>query len=261
MTQADKAAGVLGSPAVEESAFDRLQREHHARADADHFRWQTAAPWFAATEAGLLDEVELAPGERLCEIGCGEGGNLYHLRARGLPGRLFGVDYSPAKAAFARRATGAAIACADATRLPFGDRAFDALLIRDLLHHLPDRAAALAEAHRVLAPGGRLMLFEPNRRSPLVRLQAALVPAERGLSASSAERLSGELEHAGFAIVRFAVRQPFPIGRVLLHPLLRTAELGAWSPVRAALEGVEFLARRLVPERAWLYLTFHCVKT
>jgi SAM-dependent methyltransferase len=238
-----------------------LQREHHAHADAAHFAWQTEAPWFAGTEAGLLDGLSVAPGERLLEIGCGEGGNLHHLGAR-VPGVMrVGVDVSPAKAAFARRNTGAQVVVADAGRLPFADHSFDVVLIRDLLHHLPDRAAALAEAHRVLAPGGRLTLIEPNRRAPLVMLQAALVPAERGLMVSTVERLRDELAGAGFTIESESARQPFPIARVLLHPKLGLSSLAALAPVRAALDGFDAFARWIVPGRVWLYLTFQCIKT
>jgi SAM-dependent methyltransferase len=237
-----------------------LQREHHREADAEHFRWQTEAPFFASTEAALLDGVSAGPGERFLEMGCGEGGNLHHVAARTAGALRVGVDFSCAKAAFARRATGCEIAVADAARLPFADQSFDAILIRDLLHHLPDRARALAEAHRVLKPGGRLTLVEPNRRAPLVLLQAALVPAERGLLASSVERLRRELDDAGFRVLRFAACQPFPIARVLLHPRLGTAQLASHAPVRAMLRGAEALFARLVPPSAWLYLTFQAEK-
>lgn len=233
-----------------------LQREHHREADAEHFRWQTEAPFFSSTEAALLEAVSVRPGERFLEMGCGEGGNLHHLAGRTRGALRVGVDFSCPKAAFARRATGSEIAVADAARLPFADRSFDAVLIRDLLHHLPDRTRALAEAHRVLRPGGRLTLVEPNRRAPLVLLQAALVRAERGLLASSVEQLQRELDAAGFRVLRFAACQPFPIARVLLHPRLGTARLASHAPVRALLEGVDALLSRLVPPSAWLYLTF-----
>jgi SAM-dependent methyltransferase len=235
-------------------SFVERQRRHHERADAEHFAWQTGAPYFAATERALLDGVRAGAGERLLEIGCGEGGNLWHLR--GLDGARFGVDYSPAKAAFARRSTGATIAAADAARLPFGDASFDAVLIRDLLHHLPDRARALAEARRVLKPGGRLTLVEPNRTSPLVLLQAALVPAERGLLASTAQRLRAELAAAGFEVLDEAARQPLPIARVILNPKLGAARLAGLAPVECALALFDRWAERLVPRGAWLYLVY-----
>jgi len=238
------------------TSFVERQRRHHERADAAHFAWQTGAPYFAATERALLDGVRAAAGERLLEIGCGEGGNLWHLRA--LDGARFGVDYSPAKAAFARRATGAQVTAADAARLPFADETFNAVLIRDLLHHLTSdgRARALAEAHRVLKPGGRLTLVEPNRRSPLVLLQAALVPAERGLFRSTRERIERELRAAGFDALAGDVRQPLPLARVLLHPKLGAARLAALAPVERALTAFDRLAERLVPRGAWLYLLY-----
>ncbi|MGZ3438928.1 MAG: class I SAM-dependent methyltransferase, partial [Polyangia bacterium] len=70
----------------------------------------------AVREAALARRVEVRAGERLLEIGCGEGANLHHLRDAGA--LRFGVDYSGAKTAFARRATNAHTVTADATRLP-----------------------------------------------------------------------------------------------------------------------------------------------
>src|SRR5205823_2350305 len=110
--------------------------------------WQTHAPYFSATEAELVGALALGPGQRLLEIGCGEGANLYHLGRR-LPGvSLYGVDFSVKKAIFCaaqllREDIPVTSCAADATRLPFADQSFDGVLIRDLLHHLPDRAAAL----------------------------------------------------------------------------------------------------------------------
>lgn len=53
---------------------------------------------------------------------------------------------------------------ASATRMPLRDGAADAVLVVDALHHLPDRDAALAEAARILAPGGVLVVadFDPT---------------------------------------------------------------------------------------------------
>ena len=47
---------------------------------------------------------------------------------------------------------------ADAQRLPFDDQSFDAATMISMLHHVEDRSAALAEARRILRPGGRLVL-------------------------------------------------------------------------------------------------------
>lgn len=50
---------------------------------------------------------------------------------------------------------------ADATRLPFADASVDALVLQDVLHHLPQPLEFFREAQRVLSPGGRVILTEP----------------------------------------------------------------------------------------------------
>lgn len=239
-------------------AFTDLQRAYYRTSDGAHFAWQTRGPYFAATEAALLAGVRAGAGERLLEVGCGEGGNLFHLRDRA--GQRFGVDFSPRKAAFARRAAGALVAAADAAALPFPDATFHALLIRDLLHHLPDRGAALREARRVLRPGGRLTLIEPNARAPLALLQALTVPAERGILRSTAARIRRELSGAGFTLAAEAPMQALPLARIVLHPRLGRPRLGGVPQVARALRAVETAAERLVPRAAWLYLTFQAVR-
>jgi SAM-dependent methyltransferase len=149
---------------------------------------------------------------------------------------------------------------ADAARLPFAAESFDAVLIRDLLHHLPDRMAALKEARRVLRPGGRLTLIEPNGRSPLVLLQAALVRAERGLLESTDGRIRLELEAAGFRVEEHGALQPLPLARLVLHPKMGAPRLGAVGAVTRALDSLDEWAERLVPRGAWLYLIYQGVR-
>ena len=249
-----------GSPSSAAAAYAEVQRDYHRRADGEHFTWQTTGPYFAATEAALLRRIAVGPGQRLLEIGAGEGGNLYHLRACGA--FCLGVDFSPQKAAFARRATAAEFIAADAGALPLADASFDVVLIRDLLHHLPDRVVALTQAHRVLRPGGRLFLIEPNALSPLALLQALTVPAERGILNSTAERLQAELAAAGFTITAQHAEQAFPAARVVLNPRLGLGSpaLGSARLVQRALDAIEAAAERLLPRRLWLYLSFEAVR-
>lgn len=239
-------------------AHARLQREYFDDADEPRFRWQTAHPILSRREAELAAHVQVRAGERLLEIGCGEGANLHHLAPAGAI--RFGLDFSPARAAFAHRATAAHTVTADAGRLPFAGGSFDAVLIRDLLHHVPDDPAVLAEACRVLRPGGRLTLIEPNRASPLVLAQAALIPAERGVLRSSAARLRALLTGAGLRVVHQATAHALPLERVLLHPALGAPRLGALPGVARAFSAADALARRLVPRRSWMYLVFDAVR-
>ena len=60
-----------------------------------------------------------------------------------------------------------AFLCADAERLPFPDRHFDAAFAVSLLEHLPDPGRVVEEMIRVLAPGGRLVLISPQYGGPL----------------------------------------------------------------------------------------------
>jgi SAM-dependent methyltransferase len=238
--------------------FVQQQRRYWRGADARRFDWQTRNPVLAPRERRLVGPAVARAGERLLELGCGEGANLQHLRDSGA--LRFGVDFSIDKARFARFATAAHTVAADAARLPFSDDSFDAVLIRDLLHHVPAPAAVLAEARRVLRRGGRLLLVEPNRASPLILLQAALVPAERGVLRSTATRLGALVAAAGLRVVRHGAEQPFPVERVLLHPALGAPRL-AGSPLTArALDAVDALARKLLPMRAWMYLVFEADK-
>jgi SAM-dependent methyltransferase len=228
-----------------------LQLDHHREADPTHLGWQKEGPYFAATEAALLDELRCEVGEKLLEIGCGGGANLHHLR--GLPGARFGIDFSWARAVGAS-STGAHAACADATGLPFADQSFDVVLVRDLLHHVPERGAVMREAARVLKRGGRLHLIEPNGRSPLVVLQALSVRVERGLLRSTMARLLEEVSEAGFVDVRSHHAQPMPLARVVLNPRFGSPSLGASPFVAGALAALDAVAGRLLPRAAWAYL-------
>ena len=98
------------------------------------------------------------------DIGCGEG-KFTRLLAR-LLGRASGIDVKADKIAEAQEAARAEtldlefrVASADA--LPYPNGAFAVVAFSNSLHHMPDPGAALAEAVRVLAPGGQLYVMEP----------------------------------------------------------------------------------------------------
>lgn len=84
-------------------------------------------------------------------------------------------DVSRAMLARARR-HGLSVAQGQAERLPFADGAFTRVLLVDALHHFRRQREALAECARVLAPGGRLVVSEPDIARPEVR---AIALAER----------------------------------------------------------------------------------
>ena len=228
-----------------------LQRAYWASLDRAHFDWQTGNPYIAAPERELLDALVVQPGDSVLEVGCGEGANLRNLAPRLAGAAVFAVDFSLPKAAFAA-AEGRPTACADATRLPFRDSAFDAVLVRDLLHHVPARSQVLSEIARVLKPGGRFAVIEPNGRNPIIAAMAMLIPAERGMLASRPARALEEARAVGLAGLRIEERQPMPLSRVLLHYRLGLPGLARFAAARAVLRALERAAQWL-PRSLWSY--------
>ena len=100
-------------------------------------------------------ELLPAPGRRTLDVGCGEGRVSRDLAALGH--RVTGVDASPTLVRAAREASPELeFGVADAAALPFEDGAFDLVVAFMLLHDLDAIETALAEAARVLGPGGVL---------------------------------------------------------------------------------------------------------
>ncbi len=235
--------------------FAADQKRAQVSADERHFAWQTKGPYFGEREAALLDVISVGPGQSLLEVGCGEGGNLFHLAQRS-QGALYGIDRSPTKVAFARAATGAQVLTGDGSQLPFADGRFDFVLIRDVLHHAISPLLLLAEARRVLAPRGRLLLVEPNGRAPLAMAQGLLIRAERGVLASTDRALRQLLSSAGFAVLLGEPLHPLPVERALLHPALGATELASHAWVRGGLALAESVSQRVWPRALWFYLRY-----
>jgi ubiquinone/menaquinone biosynthesis C-methylase UbiE len=82
---------------------------------------------------------------------------------------------------------------ADAESLPFEDEAFDTVVSFGVLHHTPDTEKAVSEVHRVLKPGGRLLLMLYHRNSFAYRI---LFPAKRLLQRGSRGKTASDQVNA-----------------------------------------------------------------
>jgi SAM-dependent methyltransferase len=105
-----------------------------------------------AVVAGL----DLTPGALVLDIGAGTGALVPAIRAAAPGVTVVGVDPARAMLAEARRTTSLVAIQGDACSLPVGDGSVDAALLAFVLFHLDDPARAVAEAARVLVPGGRV---------------------------------------------------------------------------------------------------------
>jgi ubiquinone/menaquinone biosynthesis C-methylase UbiE len=126
--------------------------------------------------AMLADDLQLGPGDRVLDVGCGPGRLATIFAERVLPsGSVDGIDPSPEmiKLATTRaQKDGIPISfqVAFAQQLPFPDATFDALSCTLALHHVAedDQRAAVEEMYRVLKTGGRLLIaeFQKSGRHP-----------------------------------------------------------------------------------------------
>ncbi len=189
--------------------------------------------WFGARRRELL----AAAAGRTLDVGCGTGANLAHLPPDRVDSLVL-LDPSPWMLAHARRRAAAAGVPAETRRgraeaLDFEDASFDTVIFTLSLCTIggPDRA--LAEARRVLRPGGRLLVLEHVRaREP--RLAGWQDRLERpwgwlALGCHPNRDTWAAIEAAGFTFERVAERRERRIPLPLLQPQL----LGVARPCRA----------------------------
>lgn len=116
--------------------------------------------------ANVGEFVRAAPGTvRLLDVGVGRGRSLRYVEPLGVAGRVqwFGVDLDPRLPERLHRPETWRAALADVSRgLPFRDASFDIVLCEQVMEHLDDPAALVAEIARVLRPGGLLVAGVPT---------------------------------------------------------------------------------------------------
>ncbi|MER6144776.1 methyltransferase domain-containing protein [Streptomyces sparsogenes] len=157
-----------------------LERELRALAEVTERMFEAAVPdrigyldRLAGTAAArsykqvMRDALEARPGHTALDLGCGPGTDLAALAEAVTPsGTVIGVDTDPEAVDRARERTAdlpaVDVRLADAHALPLADASVDRARTDRVLQHVADPARVLAEARRVLRPGGRLVMGEPD---------------------------------------------------------------------------------------------------
>lgn len=179
-------------------------------------RWPMIGAWFYSLVWGNprtnREVVALAaprPGIRVLDIGCGPGAGVR--RAADAGAEATGVDPSPAMVRIAsrrgRRHATAAFSVGHAAELPMADDSVDVAWTISAFHHWPDQAAGLAEVHRVLVPGGRLLVAEKRLSKP----------DGHGLSPDAATELVVNLEADGFRDAAITEVRIWPITMLVIE--------------------------------------------
>jgi ubiquinone/menaquinone biosynthesis C-methylase UbiE len=146
---------VVGVASVQVGGFNDVDRS----GETDELvQWMGAQRSGASARQAQL--LEAQPGERVLDLGCGPGADLGLLAAAVGDGFAVGIDRSWAMAAAA--SSGGHVLCSDAGAIGVRSQQLDAVWVRAVLLHVTSPLAVLQEVRRVLRPGGRAVLVEPD---------------------------------------------------------------------------------------------------
>ena len=121
-----------------------------------------------------FDRLELAEGQRLLDLGCGQGRHTFEALRRGADALAVDLNEADladvqtmvdalAEAGDIKPPAGPVTLKADALDLPFADGHFDRVIASEILEHVPDDRKAIAEIVRVTRPGGLVAVSVPRR--------------------------------------------------------------------------------------------------
>jgi ubiquinone/menaquinone biosynthesis C-methylase UbiE len=222
-----------------------------------------------------FDHLALRPGMEVAEIGCGMGTVARELAAIVDPGgRAYGFDISEHFIARARTRAAAEsnhvdFQVADAAELPLGDGSLDAYRAERVYMHLKDPEAALAEAFRVLHPGGRLLTMDQDWDT--LRFDGDLAEtravtrafADSMVNGTIARRMRPLLRQAGFEEISISTETTVEpdgkdigwiadtVGNAALAAGLDQAMVNAWMDDQ----------RRRIEEDRFLFVSTHFITT
>ena len=191
---------------------------------------------------GVLEWLEAQAGERVLDLGCGDGQLTARVALSGA--KVVGLDASPQMAA-AARSRGIAVDEGSAESLPYTAESFDAVFSNAALHWVRDQDAMLAEVRRVLKAGGRFVA-EMGGKGNIAAIRVALMAVmsrhcfdgrEDNVNYyPTADEYSRRLERHGFKVERIAlIPRPTPLAEGGMSGWIRTFRRGVLDTLPEAM--------------------------
>jgi SAM-dependent methyltransferase len=247
------------SSEVKPGGLPLLPREMRRHTYAIMYEVEGSHWWFAGRRRILESFVERIVADlslegraerrppRILDVGCGTGANLEMLAQFG---ETEGVDVSEDALAFCRARGLHQVKLGAAEELPYADASFDLVTALDVVEHLDNDLGGLGEMRRVLAPGGRALLFVPA----FMWLWGVQDDVSHHRRRYTLPQLTGRVRAAGFEVERATYANvtffaPILAGRLLMRAT--GARPASENNINvSALNGV--LGRLFGAERFWL---------
>jgi SAM-dependent methyltransferase len=184
------------------------------------FQLEDSYWWFEGSMQfilSVLSDVRARGTARILDAGCGTGGLLKRLADR----KAWGIEIASEGIGLCRRRGLNNVLQASTTALPFRSESFDVVLSIDVIVHqwVPDDVHALREMHRVLVPGGFVLLQVAAYRALWSAHDVATLTRHR----YTCQELADKMERAGFEVVRITYRNTLLSPLAVLIKLLRRA--------------------------------------
>ncbi len=221
------------------SEFDKFAHEYAELHRANVAASGEGPEFFAEYKIRDLRDLCAAGGDnglpgRILDFGAGIGSSIGHFRRYFPQAQLACVDVSQVslRVGAGRFGGEAGFVAFDGSRLPFADGSFDCAFSACVFHHIEPalHVGLLAELHRVLRPGGLILIFEHNPFNPLTVSAVRNCPFDENAILMRAATLRGRLVEAGFRGTEVRYRLFFPHFLRALRPVEQWL---TWLPLGA----------------------------